>query len=467
VKINRSNINAIYTIFVFVALASLDNAVVGLFPPLFSSIAEDFNIDVAFMGTLSGVTILSISCSSLVWGYLAGKTKRKRLIIFGTVIWSISVFMTALSRSFAQLLIYQFFTGIGLGCIASIGFSVLTDYIPKKWLGMLMSLWGLSQGFGGIAGSIMASVIIPLGGWRTPFRIIAILGLIFIVLYFFIKEPRKGAAEPELQELVNEGYEYNYTIKKDQILKILMKKSNLWLMQQGFFMSITMGTLIWLPTLYTSKLNYEGVDDAAATIAAGYLYAILQAGGMFSVYFGHLGDKMQRRTYRGRGILGAVTLSAAIPLYILMFHVPMRGLVLPEGAEPIGVLIALIKQIFTNPWMFIMFVLAVGATAAQSAHSPNYLALITDVNLPEHRAIVFSATNFINGIGKALGNVLIGVVLNIAANYFAEPFNYLFTMTFFQLFLIPSVISYIMVSKNCGRDIRNIKLTLKKRSRCS
>jgi MFS family permease len=58
---------------------------------------------------------------------LADKGKRKRLIVIGTIIWSLSVFLTAHARSYFQLLIYQMFTGIGLGCIASIGFSVLTD----------------------------------------------------------------------------------------------------------------------------------------------------------------------------------------------------------------------------------------------------------------------------------------------------------------------------------------------------
>jgi len=375
------------------------------------------------------------------------------------------VYFTAHSRNYHELIVYQLLTGIGLGCIASIGFSVLTDYIPKKWLGMLMSLWGLSQGFGGIAGSVMASLIAPNADWRTPFKIISILGTVFIFLYFFIKEPEKGAAEPELKQLIEEGYEYNYKIKISHIFDILKKKSTKWLLMQGFFMSITMGTLVWLPTLYIAKIEVQGYSSDTALVAAGYLYAILQLGGLFSVYFGYLGDKLQKRTYRGRAFLGAASMAVAMPLYIAMFFVPMNNLQLPDSTNPIEVFWSLIKDILTNPWMLSIFILAVGATMAQSAHSPNWLALITDLNLPEHRATVFSLSNLLNGIGKALGNVLLGFVLAFVSLKFDQPENYIVTLTIFQLFLIPSFICYMMISKCSGRDIRNIKSILKKRSR--
>ena len=80
-KITKQNFAAIYTVFVFVALASLDNAVIGLFPPLFSSIARDMGIGVSALGVVSAINIFVTCVSSIVWGYLADKGKRKKLII--------------------------------------------------------------------------------------------------------------------------------------------------------------------------------------------------------------------------------------------------------------------------------------------------------------------------------------------------------------------------------------------------
>ncbi|HEX9059401.1 MAG TPA: MFS transporter, partial [Clostridia bacterium] len=368
-KFTKKNIHIVYTIFVFVALASLDNAVLGLFPPLFSSIASDLKIEVSDLGIVSAINIFITSVSSIVWGYLADKGKRKRLIIIGTVVWSIAVFFTAYSKSYTQLVISQAFTGIGLGCISSIGFSVLTDYIPKKWRGMLMSLWGLSQGFGGIAGSVMASVVAPSTSWRRPFEIISILGFLFIFLYFFIKEPAKGGAEPELKELLKEGNGYDYSIELNQLKNILKKRSNIWLMLQGFFMNITTGTLVWLPTLYNLKLEHGGLSPSTAIIASGYLFALLQVGGLSSVYLGYMGDKLQKRSYKGRSILSAVCLLLAVPMYVCMFLIPMKGLNI-SGINPFGVFGQLLREIALNPWMLLMFLLAITATAAQSANTP-------------------------------------------------------------------------------------------------
>ncbi len=460
-----SNLNTVITLTILILSASLDNVVLGLFPPLFSAISEDLNINVSAMGVVSAITIIFSATSSIFWGYMADKGKRKHLIIIGTFIFTVSIFLTAFSRNLLQLIIFQVFTGIGLGCVGSIGYSVLTDFIPKKRLGTLMSLWALSQGFGGIAGSVMAPIISTHSSWRKPFIIISVIDFIFMFLYFLMKEPEKGSAEPELRNLHNEGLSYNYSIELRQIPKIISKKSNKWLMLQGFFMQVTIGTLIWLPTLYSSKIRAEGISKETALIAAGYFYALLQMGGLSSTYFGYLGDKFQRKTYRGRALLTGSLILIAIPLYVIMFLLPMDNLTLPESNNPYPILISLITQFITNPWILLMFILAVCATAAQSANTPNWLALLTDINLPEHRATAFSIANLVNGGGRALGNVLIGLVLGRISIMFDEPQNYIFTMVLFQIFFIPAVYSYYKVSRNSGRDIRKVKSVLKRRAK--
>lgn len=460
-----SNINIVITLTILVLSASLDNVVLGLFPPLFSAISHDLNINVSAMGVVSAITIIFSATSSIFWGYMADRGKRKHLVIIGTFIFTVSIFLTAFSKNLIQLIIYQVFTGIGLGCVGSIGYSILTDFIPKKRLGTMMSLWALSQGFGGIAGSVMAPIISTRSNWRRPFIIIAVIDFIFMFLYFFIKDPEKGSAEPELRDLHKEGLSYNYSIELSQIPKIIAKKSNKWLMLQGFFMQVTIGTLIWLPTLYSSKIRAEGINNETAMIAAGYFYALLQMGGLSSTYFGYLGDKFQRKTYRGRALLTGSLILIAIPLYVTMFLLPMDNLTLPESNNPYQILISLVVQFVTNPWILLMFILAVCATAAQSANTPNWLALLTDINLPEHRATAFSIANLINGCGRALGNILIGLVLGQVSTFFHEPYNYIFTMVLFQIFFVPAVYSYYKVSKNSGRDIRKVKSVLKRRAK--
>jgi MFS family permease len=461
---DKSKARIIYTIFVFVALAAFDNIIIGLFPPLFSSIAGALRIPVSSLGIVSAVNILTTALSSIGWGYAAGKYKRKKLIMIGTIIWSISVFITSKSNNYAQLFISQLFTGIGLGCIASIGFSVLTDYIPYKYRGMLLSLWGMSQGFGGILGSLMASIIGASLGWRKPFEIVSVVGLMLTFLYIFIKEPSLGQSEPELKNLIKEGEGYNYNIKFNQMHEIISKKSNVLLLIQGFFMNITTGSLIWLPTLYISKIRDQGYSDKTAIIAAGYLFAILQLGGLTSAFFGYLGDVIQRKSYKGRARITAFFVFITMPLYVIMFTIPMSKLSL-NTSSTYSILTSLLRQIFINPWMSAIFVLAFLASATQSSNTPNWLALITDVNLPEHRGAAFSISNVFNSLGRTIGNVGIGYLLAFVSIYKGEPSNYIITLIIFQMFLVPSAFCYVKMAKTNSRDINLVKETLNERSK--
>ncbi|MDP4162479.1 MAG: MFS transporter [Bacillota bacterium] len=454
----------IYTIFVFIALAAFDNIIIGLFPPLFQTIAKDLNVGIDKMGIISAVTILVTALSSVYWGYLSGKIKRKKLIIIGTLIWVLSIFLTSISQSYLQLLLCQVGTGIGLGCIASIGFSVLTDSIPYKYRGLILSLWGMTQGLGGIIGSLMASLIAPASNWRTPFTIVGFIGFFLIILYLFVKEPARGGSDPELQSLIKKGKSYNYIIEPKQILAIIFKGSNLYLVLQAFFMNITTGSLIWLPTLYIFKIQQEGYDLNTAMIASGYLYALFQIGGMTSIYFGHLGDKFQSKNLKGRAHLTAAFVFLTMPLYILMFIVPMSNLSLPHDSNAFIILVSLIKQMVMNPWIALLFVLSFFASAAQSANTPNWLALITEVNLPEHRGTAFSVANLSNSLGRTLGNVGVGIVLGIVSIRTHEPNSYIITLSLLQIFLIPSALCYLKMASHNVKDIQNVKKELKHRA---
>ncbi|MDQ0198323.1 MFS transporter [Neobacillus ginsengisoli] len=460
----KNNLKIIYTIFVFIALAAFDNIIIGLFPPLFQNISKDLHVNIAKMGTVSAANILVTALSSVFWGYLSGKFKRKKLIIIGTIIWVVSVFLTAMSKNYLQLLIFQIITGVGLGCIASIGFSVLTDTIPYRMRGMILSLWGMTQGLGGIAGSLMASLIATRTSWRFPFEIVGIIGFFLIVLYLFVDEPKRGESDPELKGIIGNGQSYNYMIESKHILSLVLKRSNLLLFLQAFFMNITTGSLIWVPTLYIYKIEQQGYGLNTAMIASGYLYAIFQVGGMTSVYFGHLGDRLQKKTYKGRAYLTALFVFLTMPLYIFMFIVPMTDLSLPKDNNALFILWTLLKQIIVNPWILLLFILSFFASAAQSANTPNWLALITDVNLPEHRGTAFSVANLSNSFGKTIGNVGVGFLLGIISSHSKEPYSYIITLSILQIFLIPSAFCYLKMAKNNVSDIIKVKQTLKKRA---
>ncbi|MEH7547519.1 MFS transporter [Neobacillus vireti] len=453
-----------FTIAVIIILAAFEHIVIGLFPPLIQYIAKDLNVDIASLGFVSAANILVTSLSSIYWGYLSGKYPLKRMMIIGTLIWSVSIFLTSFSSSYFQIMLFQVVTGFGLGCIASIGFSILTDLIPYQKRGLILSFWGMAQGLGGIAGSILASLTTANNSWRWPFEIVGFLGLFVMICFLFIQEPFKGQLVSKPKELIRNTH-YNYKLETKHIKFLILKGSNVYLFLQTFLMNIATGSLIWIPTLYTFKIMQQGYSMGTAVIVSGYLYAIFQIGGIASFYFGHLGDKFQRKTFRGRAYLTAFFVFFTMPCYIALFFVPMSNLSLPnENNNEIIILVSILRQIFINPWITLMFLLSLFASAAQSANTPNWMALLTDVNLPEQRGIAFSIANLFNSLGRTVGNAGVGILLGILSTRFNELYSYIYTLSILQIFLIPSALCYMKMSKNNVIDIQFVLKTLKERA---
>ncbi|MEH7504788.1 MFS transporter [Neobacillus drentensis] len=447
-----------YTIFVIIILAAFEHIVIGLFPPLIQYIAKDLKVDIASLGFVSAANILATSFSSIYWGYLSRKYQRKKMLIIGTLIWTVSIFLTSFSNSYFQILIFQIGTGFGLGCIASIGFSVLTDYIPYQKRGLILSFWGMAQGLGGISGSILASLTTVNNSWKWPFEIVGFIGFFVIISFLFIQEPIRGESVSKPKD------SYNYNLETKHIKLLILNGSNVYLFLQTFLMNIATGSLIWIPTLYIYKIMQQGYSMGTAVIVSGYLYAIFQIGGIASFYFGHLGDKFQRKTFKGRAYLTAFFVFITMPFYISLFFVPMTNLLIPNDKNEFIILVSILRQIFINPWITLMFVLSLFASAAQSANTPNWMALLTDVNLPEHRGIAFSIANLFNSLGRTVGNAGVGILLGILSTRFTEPYSYIYTLSILQIFLIPSALCYMKMSKNNVIDIKYVIKILKGRA---
>ena len=162
----------VFTVVVFIVLASLDNAARGVFPPLYAVMARDLGVQESSLGFVSALNILVVAVSALLWGYWGDKGNRKRLLLIGTLIWSTAMFLTGLSQNYWQLLFFQLVTAVGIGCISSVGFSVISDFISPVRRGLAMSFWGLSQGGGGGAGAMLGGLL-GAYAWALPFFVIA------------------------------------------------------------------------------------------------------------------------------------------------------------------------------------------------------------------------------------------------------------------------------------------------------
>lgn len=451
-----------YSVVVFIMLASLDNVAIGLTPPLYSPISDEFGVPEAAVSLVTAVNFLVTAVAAAGWAYVGDRRNRKPLLMVGTLLWAAGTAGTALSGGYASFFAAGVVGSIGLGAVASVGFSVVSDLIAPRRRGLAMSFWGLSQGVGTLAGTLVGGLL-GADDWRRPFTVLTAVGLVASLAYLFTSDIRRGQSEPQLAALFAAGGEYEHRIAAADLPGIVARRTNVWLVLQGLTAQIAFGSLVWLPRLFQAKAEHLGYGQDTAIKIGSVLTVLFQLGGVLSIVGGLVGDRLQRRTLSGRALVAAVGVLAAVPLYVALFFAPFTVHV-ADGAGSGEVAAAVLRSVLTEPTVAASFLIALLALALTSANSPNWFALLADVNPPEHRGTVYSAGNLANGLGRTAGNGLTGPVIWALTASFPPPVNYALGLALFQVFFIPTGIMYWLASRTSPRDIRHVRRLLDERA---
>lgn len=455
-------VHRFYSVVVFVVLASLDNVAIGLVPPLYRPIGATLGVPTQAIALVTAVSFLLSAVAAVGWAYRGDHTNRKPLLMIGTLLWAAGTAGSAFANGYPTFLAAQALAAIGLGAVGSVGFSVVTDLITPRRRGLVMSFWGLSQGAGTLAGTLVAGVL-GAHDWRRPFLVLSAAGLVATAAYLFTFDVRRGQSEPELAGTFAAGAEYDHRISRADLPRIVGRRTNVWLTLQGLTAQVAFGSLVWLPVLFQERALDQGYSAATAIVVGSVFATLFQLGGVLSIVGGLVGDALQRRTRRGRALVAAVGVLAAVPFYLVLFFIPIR-IDVPDTAGVGGVASAVLTSVLTEPTVGLSLLTAVVALALTSANSPNWFALIADVNPPEHRGTVYSLGNLVNGVGRAAGNGLVGVVFHALRAAFPPPLNFAVGLAAFQLFFVPTGIMYWLASRTSPRDIRAVHDLLDRRA---
>ncbi|MBT8228230.1 MAG: MFS transporter [Dactylosporangium sp.] len=451
-----------FSVAVFTLLASLDNVAIGLVPPLYREIGAGLAVPASTVGWVTATAFLVSAFASVGWAYVGDRADRKPLLVAGTLIWAVGTASTGAAPTWGVFLAAQVVAAVGLGAVGAVGFSVVSDLIAPRRRGLVMSLWGLSQGVGTLAGTLVGGLA-GADNWRRPFWIVTALGLAASAAYLLTYDIRRGQSEPELAKVFAEGGEYTHRISLADLRPILARRTNVWLIAQGLTAQVTFGSLVWLPQLFRARAEAQGYVAETAT-AIGSVYATLfQLGGVLSIVGGLIGDRMQRRTPRGRALVAAIGVLAGIPFYVVLFFVPFRFPV-PRDAGNGEIIRTVLQGVVTEPVLALSLLTALLALGLTAANAPNWFALIADVNPPEHRGSVYSLVNLVNGVGRSAGNGVVGMVFRALGGGQATPASYAVGLAAFQVFFLPTALAFYLASRSAPRDIRAVVTLLRARA---
>ncbi len=424
--------------------------------PNYTLIEKEFGISHAEMGLVGSCFMSTFAISLLIFGYLADKYSRKKLLLTGTTIWSVLSIATYFVTSYNQLLVVRTVGGIGMGCLMPIAYSMIADWYPPKERGKVFGWFGVILGAGGGIFTTLAAFTGTSLGWRYIFKWIGIIGIILVViLIFFLKDPKKGEIEPEFKKLVEEGiFEYKYTITWKDVKEIFKKHSNVYIILQSIPGCIPWGAIgVW-------GLQYLVLEQGMIIPVASTFFGIMGIGSAIgSIVAGYVGDWVDKHYGASKRLaLVQMCILAGMLTLIIMLRIdlpkfPMSSFKLLS----INDWILFYRVLFTN-WKFVMVCVLYSISMFFHAFSgPNMYAIVQDVNLPEVRGTVNALNNLTDYGGKAIGPYIGGLL----AMNFGTLRN---ALTFSSLFWIPCVVIYSAAIFTIDKDEKKTREILRKRA---
>lgn len=359
--------------FIFMLIHQTDKLLIG---PLQNQVMESFNMTYTQWGMIGTGALIVGSLLVPVWGWLNDKFNRGKLLALASLIWGSTTWLSALVRTFPSFLAARSSTGIDDSSYPGI-YSLLADYYPPKTRGKIYGFLQLAQPLGYLLGMVLALLVGGAIGWQKVFFITGSFGILLAVAIFvFVKDVPRGSAEEELKGVELSKYKFNWKTA----LSIFKKRSLILVFLQGFI-----GVFPWnVITFYffgylETDRGYTGMTQllimapAVLFMAAGYPIG------------GALGDRLFKRTRRGRLIVAAIGIFLGAMFLWLTMGVP--------NDQPILFTILLILTAIFMPFP-----------------APNVLSTIYDVTVPEVRSTANAIQNFVEGIGSATAPLIAGII---------------------------------------------------------
>ena len=163
----------------------------NLMGPNLTLIAEDFGMtdvkDQYLGGLIPLVFWLLGGTVALFIGYCTDLMSRKNLFVLIVFIGEIPCLLSGFADTYTEFFIMRALTGIGIGGIIPLTYSLLGDYYAANERIKAVTLIGLASGLGIAVGQLTAGMMGDSFGWSPPFILFALPNFILGIVFFLLR----------------------------------------------------------------------------------------------------------------------------------------------------------------------------------------------------------------------------------------------------------------------------------------
>lgn len=167
-----------------------------ILPGAQSLIQKEYGWSDERIGALTTALFIVYMLVAPLTGWLGDRFSRKPLIIAGAILWSLATLGTAWVHSYWTLYVRHALVGVGEATFGIFAPAVIADFYGERDRNRILSIFYLAIPVGAALGYVAGGNLGTLYGWRAPFFICAIPGLLVAALYAVIgREPQRGASD--------------------------------------------------------------------------------------------------------------------------------------------------------------------------------------------------------------------------------------------------------------------------------
>lgn len=265
-------------------------------PPILPLLVTDFGISYAEAGLLVTTYFVMYTLFQLPAGMLADRVDKRLFIVSGMVVLAGGMGLAATASDYRVLVLSQVLAGIGGSTYHPAGMSLVSDIETSDTEGKAMGLHGL----GGIVGTMGAPVLVggiaSLRDWRGALAVAAVLGVVYAAVFFLLFRNPSGSTE-EAEAAADGGGQAADAPLSERLrssvrnsVRLLFSWSVLGLLMAKLLFGLEFGAVRTYTTSYIFAVAGE-----STSVANVVFFVLLAGGGVASVWFGGLADRVDRR----------------------------------------------------------------------------------------------------------------------------------------------------------------------------
>jgi MFS family permease len=296
------------TLLLLIALNLLNYIDRYILPGELSLIQREFHSTDQQMGALTTALFAVYMLVAPLTGWLGDRFPRKPLIVFGALLWSVATLGSAWVHDYTTLYIRHALVGVGEATFGIFAPAVLADFYPERDRNRILSIFYLAIPVGAALGYLAGGQLGPHWGWRAPFFVCAIPGLLIAALYgLWGAEPVRGASD-----------HIRPTLNRTTFWGLFTNPAYLTATFGLAALTFAMGGISnWVPTFLE---RFAGYSLGRATMVVGAITVIDGIAG--TLIGGWIAQRWLRTNHRALYLLSFWSVALTLPCGVLVFFGP-------------------------------------------------------------------------------------------------------------------------------------------------